>query len=424
MRVPTDVAAPDDVPFGPFTAQVNDARRLAAARRSGLLDTPADEPFDRLARTTAMLLEAPLAFVTVVDEKRSFWKSCIGVDATDPADRQNPVEESFCQYVVGTAAELIVNDAATDHRTRDNPSVEKMGVRAWAGFPLHAPDGEVLGSFCVVDLEPRDWTERDIAVLRTMSAAASSEVALRAAAEDSRQLADTLQQALLPPHLPDVPGWDVAALYRPAGDGVQVAGDFYDLFAGRGEAWHAIIGDVCGKGVEAATLTGLARWTLRGAVASGASPREAFAVLNAEVRDVSFSAAFLSTAHLVLERTAVGAHVTMAVAGHPAPLVRRADGRVEALYAAGPLLGIRDDVHHAEVAFDLAPGDAVVLFTDGLVEAREDGEQLGLDRVREALAAAGDAAQLCARLDALGAAWTHGRAPADDTAVLVLRVAA
>src|SRR4051812_8198319 len=152
-----------------------------------LLDTGPEEPFDRLARTAASVLDAPLAFVTVVDERRSFWKSCIGVDAPDPEDRQNPVEESFCQYLVGSRAELLVGDAAADPRTRDNPSVEKMGVRAWAGFPLWSPDGQVLGSFCVVDTEPRRWTARDAEVLRTLAAAASGEVALRGAVEDARR---------------------------------------------------------------------------------------------------------------------------------------------------------------------------------------------------------------------------------------------
>lgn len=97
----------------------------------------------------ATIVGAPFAFATIVDDARSFWKSCFGIP--DGAPRQNTVEESFCQYVVHSKAELIVDDAASDPRTRGNPSVDAMGVRAWAGFPLVAPDGEVLGS---------SWTPR------------------------------------------------------------------------------------------------------------------------------------------------------------------------------------------------------------------------------------------------------------------------
>ncbi|HEV7204089.1 MAG TPA: SpoIIE family protein phosphatase [Jatrophihabitans sp.] len=163
------------------SVRVGDLLRLSAVEATGLLDTPAEEPFDRLARLASLLLDAPYAFVTVVDATRSYWKSCVGIDATDPADRQNPVEESFCQYVIATEEPLIIGDAAADPRTAGNPSIESMGVAAWAGYPLRSTSGQVLGTFCVVDTEVRQWTERDAAVLETLAAAASGEVALRTA---------------------------------------------------------------------------------------------------------------------------------------------------------------------------------------------------------------------------------------------------
>lgn len=157
--------------------RIDDPGRLSAVRETGLLDTPAEEPFDRLARLAATTLDAPLAFVTVVDDRRSFWKACIGVDARDPADRQNPVDQSFCQYVVGLDAELVVGDAAGDPRTQDNPSIAAMGVAAWAGFPLRSPEGEVVGSFCVVDTRVRTWSDHDVEVLRTLAHAFSGATA-------------------------------------------------------------------------------------------------------------------------------------------------------------------------------------------------------------------------------------------------------
>lgn len=160
-------------------AKVFDPARLAAVRDSGLLDTPADEAFDRLARLAATLLEAPYAFITLVDETRSFWLSCIGIDATDPAERQGPVEESFCQDVIADGEPLIVGDTASDPRTAAHASNTSMGAAAWAGYPLLSPQGHVLGSFCVIDTVVREWSERDIVVLETLAAAAAGEIALR-----------------------------------------------------------------------------------------------------------------------------------------------------------------------------------------------------------------------------------------------------
>ncbi len=230
--------------------EIFDPNRLAAVGASGLVDTASEEAFDRLARLAVALLEVPLAFVTVVDDRRSWYKSCIGLPAT--ADRSGPVEESFCQCVIGADEALIVDDAAADPRTRDNRAIKTMGVAAWAGFPVRATTGEVLGTMCVVDTVPHHWSERDIQVLDTLAAAASGEIALRVALADERSarvemeaaaqananlsaglresndrlsaLARILQTSLLPPHLPAVPGIDVAACYAPAGGATTLSG--------------------------------------------------------------------------------------------------------------------------------------------------------------------------------------------------------
>ncbi|WP_167761183.1 SpoIIE family protein phosphatase [Geodermatophilus sp. DF01_2] len=170
---------------GPHRATgVRTPARLAAVRASGLLDTPREEPFDRLTALAAELLDTPFAFVTVVDDRRSFWKSCLGIPADGP--RENTVEESFCQYVVASGEPLVVGETRADPRTAGNPSIESMGVAAWLGYPVHAPGGEVLGTFCVVDTRVRSWTERDQRIVRTLAAAASSEVALRVDLDELR----------------------------------------------------------------------------------------------------------------------------------------------------------------------------------------------------------------------------------------------
>ena len=113
--------------------------------------------------------------MTIVDQDRSFWKSCVGVDATDLADRQNTVEESFCQYVIRLDQPLIVADARLDEVTRRNPSIEKMGVIAWAGSPFRSLAGHVLGTFCAVDTKVHHWTTDEIEILGTLTAAVEGE---------------------------------------------------------------------------------------------------------------------------------------------------------------------------------------------------------------------------------------------------------
>ena len=166
-------------------AVISDPARLAAVRATGLLDGPAVEPLDHLARLAAILLQAPLAFVTVVDDERSYWVSRIGVG---PDQRQNTVVESFCQYVIDDAAPLIVGDTAADPRTRGNPSVQGMGVRAWAGFPVLDTEGHALGSFCVVDTVPRHWDDVQVETLRVLADAASAHIMLLTRVMAERQL--------------------------------------------------------------------------------------------------------------------------------------------------------------------------------------------------------------------------------------------
>lgn len=408
---------------------VFDPRRLAAVHASGLLDTSSEEPFDRLTRLAAVVLDAPLAFATIVDERRSYWKSAIGLTGDD-APSQNSVEESFCQYVVGSNEALIVGDAASDPRTCDNPSVQSMGVAAWAGFPLRGPDGEVLGSFCVVDTKRRTWSQRDVETLRTLAAAAAGEVALRAAVAREREareradtLARTLQESLLPPELPRVPGLELAARFRPAGGGSELVGDFYDVFEdGRGQ-WHVLIGDVCGKGVEAAKLAALSRYTVGAAALGDDAPSTSLRRLNeAVLRRHGVGGPFVTAVHGRLAPRGAGVDVAVCAAGHPPPLVRRADGAVERLDAPGTLIGVLETLELHDVQARLGPGDSLVLYTDGVTEARSADGRLEEGGLAGILAGAdGESAEALAAAADEGAAAGDG-VQRDDAAVLVVRV--
>ena len=409
---------------------ISDPRRLDAVHASGLLDTPPEEPFDRLTRLAAAVLDAPLAFATIVDDRRSYWKSCIGVAGED-APSGNTVEESFCQYVVGSNEALIVDDAASDPRTRDNPSVHDLGVAAWAGFPLRGPDGEVLGSFCVVDTKQRTWSERDVETLRTLAASASGEIALRAAVAQEREareradtLARTLQESLLPPELPLVPGLELAARFRPAGGGVELVGDFYDVFEdGRGQ-WHVLVGDVCGKGVEAAKLAALSRYTVGAALGADAPSATLRRLNEAVLRRHGVGGHFVTAVHGRLGPREGGVDVIVCAAGHPPPLVRRAGGTVERLEAPGTLIGVLETLELQDVEARLGPGDALVLYTDGVTEARTREGRLGEDGLAALLGDAdGDSAEALAAAIDQGAA-VGSATQRDDAAVLVVRVPA
>ena len=409
---------------------VRDPARLEAVRRTRLLDTPPDPAFDDLTRLAAVLVSAPLAFATIVDDQRSFWKSTFGI--AGGAARENTVEESFCQYVVRSRRELIVTDAVVDARTRANPSVAAMGVRAWAGFPLLAPDGEVLGSFCVVDTKPREWTARDLEVLRTLSEAASREIALRAAIENERRarihaeaVTQTLQASLLPPALPAVRGLDVAARFRPAGSGVELGGDFYDLFKVRGDRWAFVVGDICGKGLEAAKAASLARHSVGAAAMQREDPADVLALLNeAFLARRGGPDLFLTAIFGTLILCDGDCRVSLACAGHPAPVVRRADGSAAALEVAGPLIGVFPQLEIVSSTARLAPGDALVLYTDGLSEARRGRTLFGDEAIRRVIAQSergADAATLAARIEEAALKFCGGSAT-DDIAILVLRM--
>lgn len=166
-----------------MTSAVADVQRLAAVDATRLLDTKPDESFDQLARLAAAVLGVPWVFVTLVDDHRSFWVSAAGVDP-DPESElygENPVEESFCQYVIGADDAVIIEDARLDPRCVTNPSIESMGVVAWAGFPLRSSDGDIVGTFCAVDRVARKWSGEDLTLLDALAGAATSHLQLRSA---------------------------------------------------------------------------------------------------------------------------------------------------------------------------------------------------------------------------------------------------
>ncbi|MDQ4132877.1 MAG: SpoIIE family protein phosphatase [Actinomycetota bacterium] len=251
-------------------------------------------------------------------------------------------------------------------------------------------------------------------------------VAARQRAEQSeaqaKALARTLQSSLLPPDILSLPGLDIGGAYRPTGDGSVVGGDFYDVFETGTDTVGVVLGDVCGKGPAAAVLTALARYTIR---AEACRIREPGAVLarlhDAMVRQYpnQFCTALFATVTLADG----GPRLTVASGGHHLPLQVRPDGRIDTIGEPGRILGLLDAPELVDTSTVLAPGDAVVLYTDGVTEARRGPEYFGDDGLVSALAATtGMGAQAMA--DAVVAQvveFQEGQVR-DDIAVVVIKV--
>ena len=240
-------------------------------------------------------------------------------------------------------------------------------------------------------------------------------------------IARALQESLLPPTLPEIGGVEVAARFRAAGDGNEVGGDFYDLFDTGDANWAVVMGDVCGKGARAAALTALARYTLRAAAMREERPSDVLSTLNDALVRQRADGQFCTVAFARLERNGAGTRITVASGGHPLPLVLRADGRVDAVGTPGSLLGIMPDPHLRDDSVCLEPGDAVVLYTDGVTDARAPERVLSPADLAGLLheCAGLDAAAIADRLEGAAIAPAGGDSsaePRDDVAILVLRV--
>jgi len=405
----------------------NERERLAAVQRYDVLDTPPDGAFDRITTLAARLLKVPVAIVSIVDADRIWFKSHHGLDV-DQVDR----EPGLCASAILQDGPWLVNDAQVDPRTLANPLVAgEMGVGFYAGVPLTTHDGYNLGTLCVLDLQPRELTDEQVATLSDLAALVMDELELRLSArrsvsleaelrQSAQEIASILQESLLPPHLPAITGLDMAARYHVAYND-QVGGDFYDVIPTE-HGCAVVVGDAVGKGAKAAALTGTARWTLRTVAMTAWTPAEALSRLNAVlVLAHDDPERYVTLALAEIRPGDGGATLTMALGGHPNPLLLRTDGAVERVGRTGPLVGWQAEAEFYDVSLPLRPGDVVVMFTDGLLEAiagRGEADDSAVQRVLCPLA--GATAEEVA--DALDAAL--GRNVSDDAAFLVIRAGA
>lgn len=406
-----------------------ETQRLAALRRYNVLDTPPDRAFDRVSALASRICNAPVALITIVDTDRIWFKSRHGLDV-DQVDR----DPGLCASAILQGEPWIVEDARTDPRTLANPLVAgEFGLQFYLGIPLRTSDGHNLGVLCVLDFEPRAASEREVLDLTDLASVVIDELELRLASArqvaletelrvQAEDLARSLQTSLLPATLPDLDGLELAAEYRPA-HRERVGGDFYDAFETR-DGYGLLIGDVRGHGPRAAALASMARHSLRAVTGSTDwEPSRVLADLNAAVLATpdDDDCRFCTVALLRCHRDGSAVAATIALGGHPYPRILRADGSVEVVGKSGSLVGVFASAAFTDAELRLGPGDALVLYTDGLVEAEasaEHHEARFLDDVLATLKGAPAAAIVEALIAAVAASTST---PRDDIAVLVAR---
>jgi serine phosphatase RsbU (regulator of sigma subunit) len=290
--------------------------------------------------------------------------------------------------------------------------------------PLRGRGGRPAGSLVLSGLSAPPTT-LDSAICDQLAHVASVALANAANYRRERGIAQTLQRSLLPPTLPEIAGVDLAARFIPAGEGIEVGGDFYDVFSGPTGWWTIAVGDVCGKGPEAASITALARYTIRAVDAQPGRPSAVLHRLNGALVEQHPDRRFCTVilAHLAAEPSG-DVSVTLTSGGHPPPVIVHADGTVEEVDVHGMLIGVVDNPKLQDRTVTLAPGDAILLYTDGVTEVRRDGREVfgEADLQAAAAAAAGRGAQALVDTVVQAALDAAVSEPRDDIAVLALAV--
>jgi serine phosphatase RsbU (regulator of sigma subunit)/anti-sigma regulatory factor (Ser/Thr protein kinase) len=303
-------------------------------------------------------------------------------------------------------------------------TIEALGLHSVVIVPLRSPRSLIAGALALVTAESgRTLDEQHVGLALELGRRCGVAIDNARLYRERSHIAHTLQQSLLPPELPEIPGVAVAACFRPAGEGVEMGGDFYDVFPLADGGWAMTIGDVCGKGPSAAALTALARYTLRAVTMHEQSPVRVLELLNDAILRNRADDRFCSAVFARLERSGNGVRAEIASGGHPQPIVVRADGTVEEVGGTGFLLGLWQDPELTSESVELVAGESLILYTDGVTDARAPERILSpgdMARLLSAAAGAG-AAEIASRIES---AVTGGDSaePRDDIALLVLGV--
>ena len=337
--------------------------------------------------------------------------------------------ESVVARVLRSGEPVLIPQVPREQMERVMAPGEQLELARALGFaslivvPL-AARGRTLGALALVrDAGSPPFEDEDLSLAGMLAARAGLALDNARLYEERDYVAETLRRSLLPPDLPQIPGIEMGARYLPAAEGTQVGGDFYDVFEAETDRWIAVIGDVVGKGARAAAMMGLARYTIRTAAMSEGRPSAILETLNRAVLMQTDENRFCTACCVRLHRSAFGARATVSTGGHPLPLILHEDGSTRVVGTPGTIIGVFEDPVLADRAVDLAVGDTLVLYTDGVTDERRESDEFGETRLREALSElAGAGAQRIADgvVDAVIGFRTG--LPRDDIAILAIKV--
>ena len=407
---------------------------LAQIASVGEAGAPLEETFDAICAILVPQL-ADFCMIDVLGEDRAPRRAAVRIA---PGGRPE-IEAGLAERTPSTPHRMVVDDRRSleprfyerisedDLRglARDEEDLEflrGLGMRSAITVGLQAR-GEVTGALTLaVAWSGRRYRREDSRfawILSGRVALALDNAGLFADLERAERarsrIAETLQRGLLPPPLPHIPGWSVAAMYRPAGAENEVGGDFYDLFRVPG-GWMLAIGDVTGRGAHAASITAVARYTVRTAAVLTDDPLVALRTLNRALL-ARGDAALCSLAAMTLSEDP-GEPIRLAVAGHPPPLL--VDGeQVSEVAGVDPVLGAFPDAEWSISRADIQPGQQIVVVTDGITEAQGPQGRFGEQRLRAHLSGAGTPALALQRLESSLHSFTDGRLD-DDVAMLAI----
>ena len=302
--------------------------------------------------------------------------------------------------------------------------LEELALWSVLIVPIKVRD-RVFGAINFIRSEPgHPYMPEEVALAEELARRAAIAIDNSRVHAELRETARTLQESLLPPHLPGVRGLQLAARFRPAGSGMQVGGDFYDIFEAAPGQWAIAVGDVCGKGAEAAALTALTRYTVRTAAMYERDASGVLRVLNEALLRQRGDFRFTTLVFCVLDLSGERARLRVACGGHPRPLLLHGDGRAEAVGATGPLLGVLADAEFHEQQIELEQDDVLVLYTDGVTDALAPEQLLEEEALLATLAKCrgSSAGEISQRIERLALGDDPERAPRDDIALVVAKL--
>jgi serine phosphatase RsbU (regulator of sigma subunit) len=406
-----------------------DAEREAARRQRALYEISRsfaeglslDDTLDALAQTVVEVLDLDAAMIALPDGRRELLTPR-SLHVADPALADPTRVILFRAQPFGSAeVQRLFRSAEPFRIERGHELLEPFLARGWTGavVPVGTPV-EVMAALTILSFKPgRPLTDETLEAAATIAAQAALAIDNARLYQQQKEFADTMQRSLLPRGHPDVEGLDVGEVYESSAR-VDVGGDVYDFLELPDGRLAVVLGDVTGHGVEATADMAMAKFVFRSLAREHPEPADFLSRANDVVVDEIAPGKFITMTYVAVDGR--DGAVACANAGHPAPRVVHADGTVQGLESHGLILGIDSAQEYEEARVELPPGASLVLYTDGVIEARRESELYGTERLDALLEehAGLPPQQLADRVAADARAWSDGEL-ADDLAVVVIR---